>query len=274
MAVPKRKTSPSRRGMRRSADALKQPTYVEDKDSGGCAGRTISISRPACIGAGRSSRARRKPDAAASASAVCARRRSVRSPAVGSPPAALDSAVGGAGNGSARPCRGPNADARVRRNDRHVPDRLSPAAGAVRALQHDRVPAEHVVHRHAVHARAHLRDAPARHHRRRVVMLAMLLLYIEVLKAARFGAKAIMDHVLSLLLFVAMAAELMLVPRAATDLPAADRAPASSTSSPASRSPAARSRRRSCSKAARGDPPNGARLSAMCAPVAPAPCIE
>jgi large subunit ribosomal protein L32 len=34
MAVPKRKTSPSRRGMRRSADALKNPTYVEDKDSG------------------------------------------------------------------------------------------------------------------------------------------------------------------------------------------------------------------------------------------------
>ena len=34
MAVPRRKTSPSRRGMRRSADALKQPSYVEDKDSG------------------------------------------------------------------------------------------------------------------------------------------------------------------------------------------------------------------------------------------------
>jgi len=34
MAVPKRKTSPSRRGMRRSADALKRPTYIEDKDSG------------------------------------------------------------------------------------------------------------------------------------------------------------------------------------------------------------------------------------------------
>ena len=34
MAVPRRKTSPSRRGMRRSADALKPPTYVEDKDSG------------------------------------------------------------------------------------------------------------------------------------------------------------------------------------------------------------------------------------------------
>ena len=34
MAVPKRKVSPSRRGMRRSADALRKPTYVEDKDSG------------------------------------------------------------------------------------------------------------------------------------------------------------------------------------------------------------------------------------------------
>lgn len=29
-----KKTSPSRRGMRRSADALKTPTYIEDKDSG------------------------------------------------------------------------------------------------------------------------------------------------------------------------------------------------------------------------------------------------
>ena len=34
VAVPKRKTSPMKRGMRRSADALKAPTYVEDKDSG------------------------------------------------------------------------------------------------------------------------------------------------------------------------------------------------------------------------------------------------
>lgn len=34
MAVPKRKTSPSRRGMRRSHDALSPNTYVEDKDSG------------------------------------------------------------------------------------------------------------------------------------------------------------------------------------------------------------------------------------------------
>jgi len=34
MAVPKKKISRMKRGNRRSADALKTPTYVEDKDSG------------------------------------------------------------------------------------------------------------------------------------------------------------------------------------------------------------------------------------------------
>lgn len=34
MAVPKRKVSRSRRNMRRSHDALKQPTYIEDSDTG------------------------------------------------------------------------------------------------------------------------------------------------------------------------------------------------------------------------------------------------
>ena len=34
MAGPKRKTSPMKRGFRRSADALAAPSYVEDKDSG------------------------------------------------------------------------------------------------------------------------------------------------------------------------------------------------------------------------------------------------
>ncbi|MET0546978.1 MAG: 50S ribosomal protein L32 [Caulobacterales bacterium] len=34
MAVPKRKTSPSKRNMRRSHDALGKNAYVEDKDSG------------------------------------------------------------------------------------------------------------------------------------------------------------------------------------------------------------------------------------------------
>lgn len=34
MAVPKKKTSKSRRNMRRAHDALKPASYVEDKDSG------------------------------------------------------------------------------------------------------------------------------------------------------------------------------------------------------------------------------------------------
>jgi large subunit ribosomal protein L32 len=34
MAVPKRKTSPMKRGFRRSADALSAPTSIEDKESG------------------------------------------------------------------------------------------------------------------------------------------------------------------------------------------------------------------------------------------------
>ncbi len=34
MPVPKRKTSPMKRGFRRSHDALTAPTYVEDKESG------------------------------------------------------------------------------------------------------------------------------------------------------------------------------------------------------------------------------------------------
>ncbi|MHA1573526.1 MAG: 50S ribosomal protein L32 [Alphaproteobacteria bacterium] len=34
MAVPKKKTSKSRRNMRRAHDALKRASYVEDKDSG------------------------------------------------------------------------------------------------------------------------------------------------------------------------------------------------------------------------------------------------
>ena len=34
MAVPKKKVSRMKRGFRRSADALKIPTYIEDSDSG------------------------------------------------------------------------------------------------------------------------------------------------------------------------------------------------------------------------------------------------
>jgi hypothetical protein len=49
-----------------------------------------------------------------------------------------------------------------------------------------------------------------------LVVLAMLLLYLEVLKAARFASKAVMDHLLALILFAAMAAEFALVPQAQT----------------------------------------------------------
>lgn len=34
MAVPKRKTSKSKRNMRRAHDSLKSPTYIEDKETG------------------------------------------------------------------------------------------------------------------------------------------------------------------------------------------------------------------------------------------------
>ena len=34
MAVPKRKTSPSKRNMRRAHDSLSGAAYIEDKDSG------------------------------------------------------------------------------------------------------------------------------------------------------------------------------------------------------------------------------------------------
>ena len=51
-----------------------------------------------------------------------------------------------------------------------------------------------------------------------LVGVGMLLLYVEVLKAGRLASKAIMDHALSLLLFLAMAAELVLVPRAASSI--------------------------------------------------------
>ena len=47
-----------------------------------------------------------------------------------------------------------------------------------------------------------------------IVAIGMLLLYVEVVKAARPGGKGIIDHLLSFIVFLAMAAELVLVPRA------------------------------------------------------------
>lgn len=43
MAVPKRKTSPSKRGMRRSADGLKAATYVEDRTLANCVAHHIDL---------------------------------------------------------------------------------------------------------------------------------------------------------------------------------------------------------------------------------------
>jgi hypothetical protein len=49
-----------------------------------------------------------------------------------------------------------------------------------------------------------------------IVAIAILLLYVEVLKAARFGAKGVMDHLLAVILLAGMACEFALVPQAAT----------------------------------------------------------
>ena len=49
-----------------------------------------------------------------------------------------------------------------------------------------------------------------------LVLLGVLLFYVEILKASRLSTRSIMDHVLSLMLFTAMVAEFIAVPRAAT----------------------------------------------------------
>jgi hypothetical protein len=49
-----------------------------------------------------------------------------------------------------------------------------------------------------------------------LVILGVLLIYLEVLKATRLAGKAVVDHVLSFTLFIVMAAELIALERAAT----------------------------------------------------------
>jgi len=49
-----------------------------------------------------------------------------------------------------------------------------------------------------------------------LVILGVMLLYIEILKTTRLLTKEIMDHVLSLILFIGMVIEFSTVPRAAT----------------------------------------------------------
>jgi hypothetical protein len=49
-----------------------------------------------------------------------------------------------------------------------------------------------------------------------LVLLGVLLLYVEIIKSTRLANKAIIDHVLSLILFMAMAIEFITVKKAAT----------------------------------------------------------
>jgi hypothetical protein len=49
-----------------------------------------------------------------------------------------------------------------------------------------------------------------------LVLLAVLLLYVEIVKSTRLASKAIIDHVLSLVIFMAMVIEFLTVKKAAT----------------------------------------------------------
>jgi hypothetical protein len=49
-----------------------------------------------------------------------------------------------------------------------------------------------------------------------LVLFAIFLLYVEILKSTRMSTRAIMDHVLSFILFIAMVIEFIAVQRAAT----------------------------------------------------------
>jgi len=49
-----------------------------------------------------------------------------------------------------------------------------------------------------------------------LVAFAILVLFIEILKSTRIGVRSIVDHMLSMLIFIAMIIEFLLVPSAAT----------------------------------------------------------
>jgi len=49
-----------------------------------------------------------------------------------------------------------------------------------------------------------------------ILALAILLLGVEVIKATRMGIRGIMDHILSMVLFIVMLVEFLLVARAGT----------------------------------------------------------
>jgi hypothetical protein len=49
-----------------------------------------------------------------------------------------------------------------------------------------------------------------------LLVFAILLLFVEVMKSTRVGTRSIVDHMLSLLLFIVMMGEFIITPRAAT----------------------------------------------------------
>jgi hypothetical protein len=49
-----------------------------------------------------------------------------------------------------------------------------------------------------------------------LIALSILLLFVEIVKAARIGSRGIMEHMLSMLLFIGMIVEFLLVDRAAS----------------------------------------------------------
>ncbi len=49
-----------------------------------------------------------------------------------------------------------------------------------------------------------------------LIAFSILLLFVEILKSTRIGSRGIVDHMLSMLLFIAMIVEFLLVERAAT----------------------------------------------------------
>ena len=49
-----------------------------------------------------------------------------------------------------------------------------------------------------------------------LIALSMLLLFVEILKSTRIGTRGLVEHMLSMLLFIAMIVEFLMVPRAAT----------------------------------------------------------
>jgi len=51
-----------------------------------------------------------------------------------------------------------------------------------------------------------------------LIVLSILLLFVEILKSARAGSRGLVDHMLSMLLFIGMIVEFLLVERAATSV--------------------------------------------------------